>query len=88
MFVIPAIIVVIIFLLLKILVPAILIVSLVILLCIYFRNRGQGEQQEPLNIDVNAVKEKATSAWDKLKFILNFFSNQKKESEGQELKEV
>ncbi len=88
MFVIPAIVIAIIFLLLKILVPSIIIVALVVLLCIYYKKRrgGEGEQQEELNININSVKEKATSFWDNIKFISNFFNSKKNgEEEGQEL---
>ena len=92
MFVIPAIIIAIIFLLLKILVPSIIIVSLLVLLCIYYKNRGgggEGDQQEQLNINMNSVKEKATSAWENIKFVSNLLNiNKKKDTvEGQELEE-
>ena len=93
MFVIPAIIIAIIFLLLKILVPSIIIVSLVVLLCIYYKNRGggggEGDSQEQLNINLTSVKENATGAWEKIKFVLNLLNiNKKKDAvEGQELEE-
>ena len=92
MFVIPAIVIAIIFLLLKILVPTIILVSLVVLLCIYYKNRGgggEGDQQEQLNINLTSAKEKVTNAWKIIKIVSNFInSNQKKdEKEGKELEE-
>ena len=87
MIVIPAIILGIIYLILKILVPSILIVALVVLLCIYWRNRNQGEGENN-NINIDNVKEKATDAWEKIKFITNFFKKKEKTEEEEELKDV
>ena len=90
MFVIPAIVIAIIYLLLKILVPTILIIALIILLCIYFKNRGQGEGdlQEKMNANIDSVKEKATDAWEKIKFVSNFLKKKEKTEQEEELKEV
>ena len=80
MFVIPAIVISIIFLLLKILVPSIIIISLIVLLYIYYKKRktGDGDQWEEVNINLNSVKEKATNYWEKIKFASNFFFKVKK----------
>ena len=91
MFVIPAIVIAIIYLLLKILVPTILIIALIALVCIYYRNRGEGDGGEPQikQINVEDVKEKATSAWEKAKFIFNWFSSKnKKDDKEQELTDI
>ena len=90
MIIIPAIVIAVIYLMLKILVPTILIIALIVLLCIYFKNRGQGEGdlQERMNANIDSVKEKATNAWEKIKFVKNFLNNKKETEQEEELKEV
>ena len=91
MFVIPAIVIAIVYLVLKILVPTILIIALVALVCIYYRNRGEGEGEGiEQQLNVENVKEKATTAWEKAKFILNWFTskNKKDDNKEQELADI
>ena len=89
MFVIPAIVITIVYLLLKIFVPTILVIALIALLCIYYRNRGEGGEGVEEQINVENVKEKATSAWEKAKFIFNWFSSKnKKDDKEQELADI
>ena len=89
MFVIPAIVIAIIYLVLKILVPTILIIALIALVCIYYRNRGEGGDGGEEQINVENVKEKATSVWEKAKFVFNWFtSKNKKDDKEQELTDI
>ena len=91
MFVIPAIVIAIVYLVLKILVPTILIIALVALVCIYYRNRGEGEGEGiEQQLNVENVKEKATTAWEKAKLFLNWFTskNKKNDNKEQELADI
>ena len=87
MFIIPAAIIAIIYLLLKVLVPTILIIALIALLCIYLRNREQADEKiESAKEKLNSAKDKATNIFDKVKFMLRWFKKKENdEEEGQEL---
>ena len=87
MFIIPIALIAIFYLLIKILVPVILIISLIALLYLYYKNRGEADEKiESAKEKLNSAKEKASGIFDKAKFILKWFKKtDKDEDEGQEL---
>ena len=80
MFIIPAAIIAIIYLALKILVPIILIIAIIALIYIYYKNRGQADEKiEETKEKLNEAKDKVTSIWQRTKmFFGGFFEKIKK----------
>ena len=72
---------------LKILVPVILIISLIALLYLYYRNRGEADEKiESGKEKLNSAKDKASTIFEKAKYILKWFKKgDKDDDEGQEL---
>ena len=91
MFIIPAAIIAIIYLALKILVPIILIIAIIALIYIYYKNRGQADEKiEETKEKLNEAKDKVTSIWQRTKmFFGGFFGKNKKDNEEEkELEDV
>ena len=86
MILIPAAIIAIIYLFLKILVPVILIVAIIALIYIYYKNRGQADEKiEETKEKLNEAKTKVTTIWQKAKiFFGGFFNKNKKDNEDTE----
>lgn len=91
MFVIPAAIIAIIYLLLKVFVPIILLISLIVLLYFYCKNREEADEKiENAKEKINTAKEKASSMWEKTKFIFDFLKkkDKNKDDKEQELNDI
>ena len=83
MIIIPAAIIAIIYLALKVLVPIILIIAIVALIYIYYKNKGQADEKiEETKEKLTEAKNKVTTIWQRAKiFFGGFFSKNKKENE-------
>ena len=80
MFIIPVAIITVIYLLIKVLVPIILIISLIVLLYIYYKNRGEADEKIELAKEkLNTAKDQASNMFDKFKFVINWLKKDKKE---------
>ena len=90
MIIIPAIIIGIIYLVLKIFVPVILIIALIVLLYLYFKNRNEADEKiESAKEKINTAKEQATSLFEKAKVIFKWMKKKDNDDEeGQELNDV
>ena len=92
MFLIPAAIIAIIYLVLKILVPVILIIAIITLIYIYYKNRGQADEKiEETKEKLTEAKTKVTNIWEKAKLFFGAFFNKNKEANeenGEEMEDV